>query len=218
MSLSCDHDKRFSGVFFLPKEDNGCIACALERETAEVETKDLARKAALKTVDSLTASKAALTAENERLNARHEGDKKVVQASEDCARKHQKRAETLSAENERLKSQLDEFVYAEDNPTYESEAERLQKIIIKAYQHLGFTGQKNNTMRILGTGLPNRKDSEQKWRVSTEQKRTQNGNKDTKDPHVCPGCGGPADNGHDRCWPPNPYYCTKCERVGDRHT
>lgn len=27
----------------------------------------------------------------------------------------------------------------------------------------------------------------------------------------CPGCGGPADNGHDRCMPPNPYYCTKCE-------
>jgi hypothetical protein len=26
----------------------------------------------------------------------------------------------------------------------------------------------------------------------------------------CPGCGGPADNGHDRCLPPNPYYCTKC--------
>ncbi len=33
--------------------------------------------------------------------------------------------ERLSAENSRLKSQLDEFVYAENNPTYESEAERL---------------------------------------------------------------------------------------------
>ena len=76
--------------------------------------------------------------------------------------------ERESAENSRLKSQLDEFVYAENNPTYESEAERLQKIIIKAYQHLGFTGQKNNTMRILGTGLPNAKDSE---RVSTEPGR-----------------------------------------------
>ena len=40
-------------------------------------------------------------------------------------------------------------------------------------------------------------------RVSTEQRRTQNGN-------TCPGCGGPADNGHDRSIPPNPYYCTKC--------
>jgi hypothetical protein len=27
----------------------------------------------------------------------------------------------------------------------------------------------------------------------------------------CPGCGGPADNGHDRCIPPNPYFCTKCQ-------
>ncbi len=26
----------------------------------------------------------------------------------------------------------------------------------------------------------------------------------------CPKCGGPADNGHDRCLPPSPYYCTKC--------
>ena len=26
----------------------------------------------------------------------------------------------------------------------------------------------------------------------------------------CPECGGPADNGHDRCYPPEPYYCTKC--------
>lgn len=28
--------------------------------------------------------------------------------------------------------------------------------------------------------------------------------------NVCPGCGGPADNGHDRCYPPNPYCCSKC--------
>jgi hypothetical protein len=28
---------------------------------------------------------------------------------------------------------------------------------------------------------------------------------------ICPGCNGDADNGHDRCDPPNPYYCTKCE-------
>jgi hypothetical protein len=27
---------------------------------------------------------------------------------------------------------------------------------------------------------------------------------------TCPGCGGPADNGHDRCVPPTAYYCTKC--------
>lgn len=28
---------------------------------------------------------------------------------------------------------------------------------------------------------------------------------------ICPGCGGPADNGHDRCIPPSPYLCTKCQ-------
>ena len=26
----------------------------------------------------------------------------------------------------------------------------------------------------------------------------------------CPRCGGPADNGHDREDPPNPYLCTRC--------
>lgn len=30
------------------------------------------------------------------------------------------------------------------------------------------------------------------------------------DLNVCPNCGGPADNGFDRCVPPNPYWCTKC--------
>lgn len=29
----------------------------------------------------------------------------------------------------------------------------------------------------------------------------------------CPSCGGVADNGHDRCYPPNPYYCTKCSET-----
>ena len=31
----CGHDKRFGGVFFLPKEDRGCLACACERLAAE---------------------------------------------------------------------------------------------------------------------------------------------------------------------------------------
>ena len=30
------------------------------------------------------------------------------------------------------------------------------------------------------------------------------------DLNTCPRCGGPADNGHDRCLPPSPYLCTKC--------
>jgi len=36
----------------------------------------------------------------------------------------------------------------------------------------------------------------------------------------CPKCGGPADNGHDRELPPNPYFCTKCtaERKRQEHT
>lgn len=29
----------------------------------------------------------------------------------------------------------------------------------------------------------------------------------------CPRCGGPADNGFDRCFPPNPYSCTKCSKA-----
>lgn len=33
---------------------------------------------------------------------------------------------------------------------------------------------------------------------------------DYPDLSKCPNCGGPADNGNDRCIPPNPYYCTKC--------
>jgi hypothetical protein len=32
----------------------------------------------------------------------------------------------------------------------------------------------------------------------------------------CPRCGGPADNGHDRCLPPSPYICTKCEKKRDQ--
>lgn len=29
----------------------------------------------------------------------------------------------------------------------------------------------------------------------------------------CPSCGGEADNGNDRCLPPNPYVCFTCEMV-----
>ena len=32
----CEHDKRFVGVFLLPPEDRGCIACAFERVSAEL--------------------------------------------------------------------------------------------------------------------------------------------------------------------------------------
>lgn len=33
---------------------------------------------------------------------------------------------------------------------------------------------------------------------------------DIVDLSVCPQCGGPADNGHDREYPPNPYLCRSC--------
>lgn len=40
---------------------------------------------------------------------------------------------------------------------------------------------------------------------------------DTPEPkvdlNVCPGCGGPADNGHDRCVPPNVYFCSRCDPI-----
>ena len=32
----------------------------------------------------------------------------------------------------------------------------------------------------------------------------------TEDLSKCPQCGGPADNGHDRCHPPTAYLCSEC--------
>jgi len=51
-------------------------------------------------------------------------------------------------------------------------------------------------------GLDHRITLERKTVVSTEN--------DKDDLDVCPNCGGPADNGHDRCVPPTPYLCKKC--------
>lgn len=42
----CDHDKRFGGVFFLPKEDHGCLACGYERLTALLAAERLKRQQA----------------------------------------------------------------------------------------------------------------------------------------------------------------------------
>ncbi len=36
----------------------------------------------------------------------------------------------------------------------------------------------------------------------------------SEDLSKCPRCGAPADNGHDRCYPPNPYVCSKCSVYG----
>jgi len=32
-----------------------------------------------------------------------------------------------------------------------------------------------------------------------------------QDLNACPNCGGPADQGHDRCYPPTAYLCSKCQ-------
>ena len=37
-----------------------------------------------------------------------------------------------------------------------------------------------------------------------------------QDLDTCPGCGGVADNGHDREFPPNPYYCTRCTEQAEQ--
>ena len=37
-----------------------------------------------------------------------------------------------------------------------------------------------------------------------------------QDLDTCPGCGGVADNGYDREFPPNPYYCTKCTEQAEQ--
>ena len=52
----------------------------------------------------------------------------------------------------------------------------------------------------------------QKWKVVIESLHTAVYQPEPTDSELntCPGCGGVADNGFDRCIPPNPYYCTKC--------
>ncbi len=75
--------------------------------------------------------------EIERLTQQHESDKALVQATEACARHHQERAESLTAE-----------------------VSRLDGILRRAYSTLGFTSKKNLTMRILGKGLRNEQDSD----------------------------------------------------------
>lgn len=42
----CDHDKRFAGVFFLPKGTNGCLACAFEQSQRDLAAAQEARQRA----------------------------------------------------------------------------------------------------------------------------------------------------------------------------
>ena len=66
------------------------------------------------------------------------------------------------------------------------------------------TGQTRNIGEEIIEGLEAIRDHPEKLkRIDC----TQNGN-------TCPGCGGPADNGHDRSIPPNPYYCVACHDAG----
>ena len=48
------------------------------------------------------------------------------------------------------------------------------------------------------------------WEWLSRKYPAEQSNAAEADNEVCPSCGGPADNGHDRCLPPNPYNCTKC--------
>ena len=53
-----------------------------------------------------------------------------------------------------------------------------------------------------------------RWSVEQYAEYKRSGKMPEKHLDVCPGCGGPADNGHDRCSPPSPYYCKACTFKG----
>lgn len=48
-------------------------------------------------------------------------------------------------------------------------------------------------------------------RNSSDTKKKKEEDEQFPDINKCPTCGGYADNGFDRCVPPNPYLCTKCD-------
>lgn len=59
--------------------------------------------------------------------------------------------------------------------------------------------------------------NDEDWRIRVRRARTNHEEmlRPTPSPEPdidkCPGCGGEADNGHDRMHPPNPYFCSRCE-------
>lgn len=59
---TCDHDKRFTGVFDLPKGTNGCLACAYEKSIS-----DLAAAQSQSIRDSMTIEHSRVDAYNLRL-------------------------------------------------------------------------------------------------------------------------------------------------------
>lgn len=63
---------------------------------------------------------------------------------------------------------------------------------------------------ILKVSLPIPQCRAEHWQVVQELERALAEPVQEPDLSRCPQCGGPADNGHDRSIPPNPYFCTKC--------
>ena len=52
------------------------------------------------------------------------------------------------------------------------------------------------------------------WFVGFSRQLPKVGDGDTAEGlNKCPQCGGEADNGHDRCYPPTAYLCSKCSEL-----
>ena len=110
--------------------------------------------------------------------------------------------ERVSAENSRYRKALEKLsvlcYVRSDSPFTEH-----MEIARHALERVS-TGQTRNIGEEIIEGLEAIRDHPEKLkRIDC----TQNGN-------TCPGCGGPADNGHDRSIPPNPYYCVACHDAG----
>ena len=54
-----------------------------------------------------------------------------------------------------------------------------------------------------------------KTRLGDILKRSEDEEEGIPDLTKCPRCGGPANNGHDREFPPNPYLCTTCHILAE---
>ena len=89
----------------------------------------------------------------------------------------------------------------DENKRLSAENERLKGVLAELKDALGLVSTEQTPV------LPE---------TDIQKDSTQNGNIQEPDVNVCPGCGGYADNGFSRSVPPDPYYCTKCEPVGDR--
>ena len=111
---------------------------------------------------------------------------------------------------------------SEDQALADTVKERIAdpKIVDVNLEDLVSTEQKPQTLDESVRGQINRglypEQTDVCPKTAIQKDSTQNGNIQEPDVNVCPGCGGYADNGFSRSVPPDPYYCTKCEPVGDR--